>query len=151
MFYSAQQEKRIDEEQAIMRSGEAGKVSLCRYRNVSCVRCCLPHIGGDSHIADSGEKDGYLGPGSLAMKFRSFNPLKDPRIEASQYEDSFPDVGMEEMERRFSKRRELFLEIYDRRHPRESLTQYMEAAQRKEGYKYKPVANAGLVSLFLGL
>jgi hypothetical protein len=34
----------------------------------------------------------YLGPGNIVMKFKNFNPLKDPKIEASQYEDSFPDV-----------------------------------------------------------
>lgn len=46
----------------------------------------------------------YLGPGGLVMKFANFNPLKDPIIEASQYEDAFPDVGREEMERRFAGR-----------------------------------------------
>jgi len=51
------------------------------------------------HLKYSGR---YLGPGNLVMKFKNFNPLKDPRIEASQYEDSFPDVGREEMEKRFS-------------------------------------------------
>ena len=84
------------------------------------------------------------------MKFKNFNPLKDPRIEASQYEDSFPDVGREEMERRFSERRRLFLDIYDREQPRQSLALYMKAAQRNEGYTYKPAATAGLVSLYLG-
>ena len=84
------------------------------------------------------------------MKFKNFNPLKDPKIEASQYEDSFPDVGREEMEKRFSERRDLFLDIYDREQPRQSLPQYMKAAQRNEGYTYKPEASTGLVSLFLG-
>jgi hypothetical protein len=167
MFYSAEQEKRILAEQEIMRSGEATEVSLCQYRNVSCVRCCLPHIGGDSHMEDSEEKrialfkrsnlayhlkysGRYLGPGNIVMKFRNFNPLHDPKIEASQYEDSFPDVGREEMEKRFSERRDLFLDIYDREQPRKSLPQYMEAAKSHEGYKHKSAASTGPVSLFLG-
>ena len=167
MFYSAEQTKRIFVEQEIMRSGEATNVSLCHYRNVYCVRCCLPHIGGDSHLEDSEEQrialfkksaleyqlkysGRYLGPCGIVMKFKNFNPLKDPQIEASQYEDSFPDVGREEMEKRFSERRDLFLRIYDREQPRQSLPRYMKAAQRNEGYKYKPEANTGLVSLFLG-
>jgi len=167
MFYSAEQANRIHAEQKIMHSEEATDVSLCQYKNVSCVRCCLPHIGGDSHMEDSEEQrialskrsslayhlkysGRYLGPGNIVMKFKNFNPLKDPQIEASQYEDSFTDVGREEMERRFSKRRGLFLEIYDREQPRQSLPQYMQAAQRNEGYTYKPVARTGPVSLFLG-
>jgi len=167
MFYSAEQANRIHAEQKIMHSEEATDASLCQYKNVSCVRCCLPHIGGDSHLEDSEEKrialskrsclayhlkysGRFLGPDSIVMKFKNFNPLKDPQIEASQYEDSFPDVGREEMERRFSERRKLFLEIYDREQPRQSLTQYMQAAQSNEGYKYKPVASTGPVSLFLG-
>jgi hypothetical protein len=167
MVYSAEQAKRILAEQEILRSGAAADVSLCQYKNVSCVRCCLPHIGGDSHLADSEEKrtarfnrsnlayhlkysGRYLGPGNIVMKFRNFNPLKDPQIEASQYEDSFPDVGREEMERRFSERRDLFLAIYGREQPGQSLPQYMKAAQINEGYKYKPEASAGPVSLFLG-
>jgi hypothetical protein len=99
------------------------------------------------HLKYSGR---YLGPGNIVMKFKNFNALKDPQIEASQYEDSFPDVGREEMERRFSERRGLFLAIYDREQPRQSLPQYMKAAQTNEGYKYKPEASAGPVSLFLG-
>ncbi len=167
MVYSAEQAKRILAEQEIMRSGEATDVSLCQYKNVSCVRCCLPHIGGDSHLEGTEEKrialfkrstlayhlkysGRYLGPCNIVMKFKNFNPLKDPQIEASQYEDSFPDVGREEMEKRFSERRELFLGIYDREQPRQSLPRYMKAAQRNEGYKYKPEASTGLVSLFLG-
>jgi hypothetical protein len=150
-----------------MRLREATHVSLCQYKNVSCVRCCLPHIGGDSHMEDSEEKRSalfnrsslayhlkysgrYLGPGSIVMKFKNFNPVKDPQIEASKYEDCFPDVGREEMERRFSERRNLFLDIYDREQPRQSLPQYMKAAQRNEGYKYQPAASTGLGSLFLG-
>jgi len=167
MFYSAEQANKIHAERKIMHSEEASDASLCQYKNVSCVRCCLPHIGGDSHLEDSEEKrialskrsslayhlrysSRYLGPDNIVMKFKNFNPLKDPQIEASKYEDSFPDVGREEMERRFSERRELFLEIYDREQPRQSLPQYMQAAQRNEGYKYKPVASTGPVSLFLG-
>jgi hypothetical protein len=150
-----------------MRSGEANDASLCQYRDVSCIRCCLPHIGGDSHMEDSGEKGRdpvdksngthhtrysgrYLGPGSIVMKFRNFNPLNDPKFEASQYEDSFPDVGREEMERRFSERRRLFLCLFDPEHPKQSLAQYMKAAQRHEGYNYRPEASAGPVSMFLG-
>jgi len=151
----------------MMRSGEAGYVSLCQYKNISCVRCCLPHIGGDSHLEDSEEKRiallkrsnlahhleyscRYLGPRNIVMKFKNFNPLKDPRIEASQYEDSFPDVGSEEMEKRFSARRDLFLDIYDREQPRQTLPQYMKAAQSREGYRYETEASTGLASLFIG-
>ena len=151
MFYSDEQEKRIHAEQEIMRSGKTTGASLCQYKNVSCIRCCLPHIGGDTPIEDSGSNSGgYLGPGNLVMKFKNFNPLKDPKIDASQYEDSFPDVGREEMERRFAARRNLFLEIYDRKQPEQSLPRYMNAAQTNEGYKYKPVASSGPVSSFLG-
>ena len=99
------------------------------------------------HLKYSGR---FLGPGSIVMKFRNFNPLKDPQIEASKYEDSLPDVGRGEMEKRFSERRDLFLHIYDPEQPRQSLFQYMKAAQKNEGYKYKPKVSTGLVSLFLG-
>jgi hypothetical protein len=84
------------------------------------------------------------------MKFKNFNPLKDPQIEASQYEDSFPDVGREEMEKRFAGRRDLFLDLYDREQPRQSLPRYMKAAQINEGYRHKHAASSGPVSLFLG-
>ena len=60
MFYSAERAKRIFAEQKIMRSGEGTAVSLCQYKHVSCVRCCLPHIGGDSHLEDSEEKRSAL-------------------------------------------------------------------------------------------
>lgn len=167
MFYSMEQENRNQAEQKMMRSGETNGVSLCKYRNVSCVRCCLPHIGGDSHMEDTKEKrtelfnrsrrayllkysDRYLGPGSILMKFKNFNPMKDPQIEASQYEDSFLDEGREEMERRFSERRGLFLVIYDREKPKQSLPLYMKVAQSNEAYVYKPAASSGPASLFLG-
>jgi hypothetical protein len=164
---SVEEEKRIQAEQKIMRSGKPSSANLCRYGNVSCVRCCLPHIGGDSHLEGSEEerkalfnRNGteyllkysgrYLGPGNLVMKFRNFNPRQDPKMEASQYEDSFQDVGKEEMERRFSERRALFLALYDREHPGQSLPRYMEAAQRAEGYRYRPGASSGPVSMFQG-
>jgi hypothetical protein len=99
------------------------------------------------HLRYSGR---YLGPGNIVMKFKNFNPRKDPKIEASQYEDSFPDVGREEMEKRFSKRIILFREIYDPEQPRQSLARYMKAAQESEMYKYRAVAYSGPVSLFLG-
>ena len=167
MFHPVEQTQRILAEHSILRSGKAAEVSLCQYRNVSCVRCCLPHIGGDSHVEDSGEKRAglpnksrfachlqypgrYLGPGGLVMRFKNFNPLKDPKIDASQYEDSFPDVGKEEMERRFSDRRRLFLEIFDPGQPRRSLSRYMHAAQESEGYKFRHGASAGPVTSFLG-
>jgi hypothetical protein len=167
MYYSSEQEKRIFAEQKILRSGKAADISLCRYKSVSCVRCCLPHIRGDTHIEDAGKKrtaplrggslarhpeysGKYLGPGGLLMKFKNFNPLKDPGIEASQYEDAFQDVGREEMEKRFAERRNLFIDLYDPRQPRRSLPQYMDAAQRNEGYRYKPAVSAGPGSLFLG-
>jgi len=150
-----------------MRSGKASDRSLCHYGNVSCVRCCLPHIGGDACLADSGAEktdlpaegsppnrpgssNRYLGPHDIVMKFKNFNPLKDPQIEASQYEDCFADVGRTEMERRFSDRRKLFLEMYDRERPVQSLRHYMKAAQRNEGYKYQPPASAGPASMFIG-
>jgi len=167
MFHSAEQTKRIFEELAILRSGKASEISLCRYKNVSCVRCCLPHIGGDSYMEDSEEErtallkrsrpeyqlkysGRYLGPGYIVMRFANFNPLKDPKIEASQYEDSFPDVGREEMEKRFTQRRNLFLTIYGREQPKQSLLRYIKAAQRNEGYAHKHAASAGPASLFLG-
>lgn len=167
MFLSVEEEKKIQEEQAILRSGKAASVSLCQYKNISCVRCCLPHIGGDSHLEDSAQKrlalfnqdkdayrlryaNRYLGPRNIVMKFKNFNPLKDPKIEASQYEDSFPDVGKEEMERRFSDRRSLFLNIYDRKQPRQSLPRYMKAAQDREGYTYTYEMNTGLASMYFG-
>ena len=131
------------------------------------MRCCLPHIGGDSPVETSGEKRNaafrgdplaphatdsrrYLGPGNIVMKFRNFNPLKGPGMETSGYEDVFADVGREEMERRFSERRTLFLDLYDREQPMRSLSRYMEEAQRKEGYTHRPAASSGLVSLYLG-
>jgi hypothetical protein len=89
----------------------------------------------------------YLGPGGILIKF---NPHKNPRIVASQYEDALPDVGKEEMERRFSERRALFLKIYDREKPEQSLSQYMKTAQMNEGYRYKPAAEAGPASIYLG-
>jgi hypothetical protein len=145
MFYPLEQEKRIAAEQEITRSGEAADVSLCQYRDLSCVRCCLPHIGGDLHMETPGR---YLGPGGIVMRFTNHNPLKDPRIEASQYEDSLPDAGREEMEKRFSKRRDLFLEIFDSAQPRQTLPRYMEAVQKREGYRYSPAASAGPASMY---
>jgi hypothetical protein len=145
MFYPLEQEKRIAAEQEIMRSGESADVNLCQYRDVSCVRCCLPHIGGDPHMKSPGR---YTGPRNIVMRFTNFNPLKDPRIEASQYEDSFPDAGKDEMERRFSERRDLFLETYNPGQPKQTLARYMEAAQKKEGYRYRPAAIAGPASMY---
>lgn len=166
MFYPAEQTERISAEQRILRSERSNGMNLCQYKSVSCIRCCLPHIGGDSHVEDSerersasfgkGKFSGffrhasrYLGPGSILMKFRNFHPLKDPQINASQYEDSFPDVGRKEMEKRFSERRRLFLDIYNPEQPRQTLLRYMKAAQENEGYRYRPAADAGPVSLFL--
>jgi hypothetical protein len=84
------------------------------------------------------------------MKFKTFGHLKNPKFEASGYEDSLPDVGRKEMEKRFSERRELFLKLYDRNQPRQSLPRYMEAAQRHEGYTYKHAVSAGPASLYIG-
>ncbi len=167
MWGSAERDARIHLGLEIMRSGSASNVTLCRFENISCVRCCLPHIGGDSHLEDSekrrlascgatgpalriGQTSRYLGPNALVMKFRNVNPLKDPGIEASQYEDSFQDVGREEMERRFTERRRLFLEIFDPVRPRQSLPRYMKEAQQNEGYTYTPAVRTGPASLFLG-
>jgi hypothetical protein len=166
-YYSIDEENRIDAEHSILRSGKANDVVLCKYESVSCIRCCLPHIGGDTHMEDSEDTRNalrksdsnayslryagrYLGPRSILMKFTNYNPLKDPRIEASQYEDSLPDVGREEMERRFTERRRLFLDLYDRRQPRQSLQRYMKAAQESEGYRYKHGASAGPVTQYFG-
>jgi len=92
----------------------------------------------------------YLGPNGILMKFKNFNPRKDPRIEASQYEDCFADAGRQEMERRFLQRRELFLKIYDRESPRQSLKEYSKAAEEKEEYRYRHKALSGPASMFLG-
>ncbi|NLT68023.1 MAG: hypothetical protein GXX84_15580 [Acidobacteria bacterium] len=146
MFRPVEEEDRIFAEQQILRAGAAANVSLCQYKEFSCVRCCLPHIGGDVAM----DARGYLGPGGVVMKFTNFNPLMGPRIEASQYEDAFPDVGREEMERRFSRRRELFLRIYDRRQPAQSLARYMKTVQAVEGYRYRHSAVAGPFSLYIG-
>lgn len=94
--------------------------------------------------------DRYLGPDRILMKFRNFNPRKGPRIEASGYEDCFVDAGRQEMERRFAARRNLFLKIFDRERPRESLAEYMKAAGEREKYRYRHKAVAGPVSMFLG-
>jgi hypothetical protein len=147
MHYSAEQERRIHEEQAIMRSGEAADVSLCQYKSLSCVRCCLPHIGGDPYME---KEDAYLGPHGVLMKFRNIDPLKAPKMDASQYEDSLPDVGRTEMERRFSERRMLFLAVYDGAQPKQSLRRYMDKAQENERYQYKPTESSGPASMFLG-
>lgn len=162
MQYSLEQQSRIYEELRILRAGETTDANLCQHGSVSCVRCCLPHIGGDAYIEtpakagpariDDGAFGGspaYLGPGNLPIKFNNFNPMGGPKIEASQYEDSLPDVGKAEMERRFRERRNLFLKIYDPKSPRRSLPRYMKAAQDKEAYRYEHEANAGPVSLFL--
>lgn len=153
MFYTMEEEKRIYTEQSITRPAEGAKVNLCQYKTFSCVRCCLPHIGEDSPVEVPKEEKSsyrYLGPHGIVMEFTNFNPLKDPRIEASTYEDSFPDVGREEMERRFSERRRLFLAVYNREQPRQSLTLYMKAAQKNEGYRYQFEASAGPASQYLG-
>ncbi len=84
------------------------------------------------------------------MQFVNYNPLQGPRIEASQYEDCFEDVGQSEMERRFSERRRLFLDLYNPGEPRQSLERYMRAAQKQEGYCYAPAANSGIASLYIG-
>jgi hypothetical protein len=92
----------------------------------------------------------YLGPNRILMKFKNFNPRKEPRLEASQYEDCFADAGRREMERRFRERRRLFLKIYDRERPRTSLAEYMKAAGENEGYLYSHKAASGPASMFLG-
>jgi hypothetical protein len=147
MFYSPEQEKRSFAEQEIMRSRDGQDVSLCQYKHLSCIRCCLPHIGGDPYMDGPNR---YLGPGGLVMEFKNHNPLQDPKIAASQYEDSFQDAGKAEMERRFSKRRALFLALYDPNQPRRSLPRYMNAAQESEKYRYKPALSSGPASIFLG-
>jgi hypothetical protein len=147
MDHPIEKEQRIFTEQALLRSGEAADIGLCQYKTLSCVRCCLPHIGGDTHRDEAGN---WLGPGGIRMKFTNFNPLKDPRIEASHYEDAFSDVGRGEMERRFSQRRQLFLELYDPKRPAASLPAYMNAAQKKEGYRYRHTALSGPASMCAG-
>ncbi|MEJ2108369.1 MAG: hypothetical protein P8Z37_00350 [Acidobacteriota bacterium] len=147
MFYFPDQDHRIHAELEILRSGKTNGANLCRHGNVSCVRCCLPHIGGDPYKEGT---DRYIGPGGIRMLFRNFNPLNDPGINASQYEDSLPDVGREEMERRFTERKKLFLALFDPKHPRSTLNRYIQAVQSRERYSYKPQATSGPVSLFLG-
>ncbi|MBN2339830.1 MAG: hypothetical protein JXP48_14990 [Acidobacteria bacterium] len=142
-----EQEREIEAIEALQRPGPGAAVSLCRHRALSCVRCCLPHIGGDTHRAPSGA---WIGPGGLLLRFENFNPRHDPRIEASGYEDAFADVGREEMERRFARRRRLFLEIYDPRRPLESLPRYMKAIAGAEGYRYRHPASSGPASLHVG-
>ena len=161
IYGSVEHEKRIMDKQSIMRSGTVANVNLCQHGNFSCVRCCLAHIGGDSpvdvfDVDDSAagcaedDTDRYLGPGGTLMKFRNFNPRTGPRMEASQYEDAFPDVGREEMERRFATRRALFLNLYDRARPEQTLQQYMQMAQKSEGYRYRHEADAGPFSMYIG-
>jgi hypothetical protein len=123
-------------------------VYLCQYKDLSCVRCCLPHIGGDAYIDIA--RGGYLGPGNVLMRFKTFGQLNNPKFEASGYEDALPDVGRDEMEKRFSERRTLFLQLYDNNQPRQSLTRYMGAIQNNEGYNYAHVVNAGPASLYIG-
>ena len=53
MFYSAEKEKRIYLELQKLHPGRGSNRNLCQYKDVSCVRSCLPHIGGDSHMEDS--------------------------------------------------------------------------------------------------
>jgi hypothetical protein len=147
LLLPVEQEREIEAMEALLRPGPGSGASLCRRGTISCVRCCLPHIGGDSCRDADGA---WLGPGGLLLKFENFNPRHDPRIEASGYEDAFADAGKGEMERRFAERRRLFLEIYDPEHPRESLPRYMKASAEAEGYRYRHGANAGPASLHVG-
>jgi len=142
-----EQEREIGAMEALLRPGAGTGANLCLRGTLSCVRCCLPHIGGDSWRAADGA---WPGPGGLLLKFANFNPRRGPRIEASGYEDAFADVGRGEMERRFARRRRLFLEIYDPERPRESLPRYMEAVAGAEGYRYRHGANSGPASLHVG-
>ena len=160
MFYSKEQCESIIAKEKVLHSTREHDVSLCQYKGKSCVRCCLPHIGGDSHMEISNNEsiksfnannlrhhlrygNRYVGFGGILMKFRSYHPLRKPKFEVSHYEDSFEDVGQEEMERRFSGRTALFSESFDSSCSVKSLETYVKAIHDKERYNYDPESNKG--------
>lgn len=167
MMYSKTQYERIIKLTEIIHSTPKRDISLCQYDGLSCVRCCLPHIGGDfprgipegelSEILKNdkarwyGEfEHQYVGPKGIKMKFISVHPRIGPGMEASHYEDSFQDVGQQEMERRFERRREKFTKIYDPQKAAETLDRYIHEIQEEEGYSFKTDRGLGLFTLFFG-
>lgn len=149
MLYSAEQVEHIKEMKKALHASEPKGISLCQYNGVSCVRCCLPHIGGDSIREEvlEGEKqsvnyDRYLGPGEILMKFNNFHPMSPPEFEISHYEDSFEDAGKEENEMRFARRRELFFEVFDPQKPEVTLASYVNQIQAEEGYCHDPESDS---------
>ena len=39
--------REIDEATSVLHSTPLTERSLCQYKDLSCTRCCLPHIGGE--------------------------------------------------------------------------------------------------------
>jgi len=167
MIYTKEEMENHKKTLDMLHSTKTSGFSLCQYKNLSCVRCCMPHIGGDSHMEDSADArlklfnenysayyqrygDRYVGPNGAIMKFVNFHPFKQPNFEVSHYEDSFKDAGREEMEKRFSRRRELFLEMFDIKKPKESLRKYAAKIHHEEGYNYKPEPFRSFGALILG-
>jgi hypothetical protein len=169
MFYSPEQVQRIERVNAVLNSSKDNERSLCQTGEQSCVRCCLPHIGGDSpyeHSKDErtgafnednqlfevNHENRYVGPQGLLMKFSNIDPLGKIGFSISHFEDSFEDVGKEEMDQRLARRRELFKEVFDPNNPSESLKVYTERIQQEESYGYHPEKDSfrGLGALFMG-
>jgi len=167
MMYSNEQVKRIDAIREIIHSSEKKEISLCQYNKLSCVRCCLPHIGGDSSqglppnkLEEIQNKDKqkwfrefenqYVGPNGTKLKFISIHPRVEPKIEVSHYENSFQDVGKDEMEKRFKKRRNVFLGKYDPNNAHKTLEEYITSIKKEEKYSYKENNNTGFFTLFFG-
>jgi len=167
MMYTNEQAEKIKRHLKELHSSEENDVSLCQYNGSSCVRCCLPHIGGDStHELSKDERtklfnkdnlayriryeNRYVGPKGILMKFNNFHPIKEPGFEVSHYEDSFEDEGQEEIEKNFSRRRKLFLKMFNPKEPDSSIAKYERKTKKEEGYRYKPSEGESLATLFFG-
>jgi hypothetical protein len=167
MFYSEEEARKIDKEIEIIHTSEKRELSLCQYNSLSCVRCCLPHIGGDYPKGISIEEtyklinndkkkwfgellNQYIGPNGIKLKFSNIHPLVSPGIVASHYENSFEDVGKKEMEKRFKRRRELFITKYNPKNARKTLENYMSAIKKEEKYSFKHDINSGFFTMFFG-
>ena len=143
MFYSQDQVEAMEQYEKQLHDLSNNGASLCQFKGRSCVRCCMPHIGGDSHLFDhdadnrSNNVYRYLGPDGLLMQFNNFLVRGNPSFSVSKHEDSFEDVGKEEMERRFRERTQLFQEIFDPEDPLKSLQEYEEKIKEISGYSYK--------------
>ncbi len=168
MFYSEEEAQKKDKEINIIHTSEKRELSLCQYNSLSCVRCCLPHIGGDyPHGINDKElytilnndkkkwrtefENQYVGPKGIRLKFVNIHPLVSPGMVASHYENSFEDIGKEEMEKRFKKRREVFLKKYNPKNANKTLESYMNAIKKEEKYSFKKEdIGSGLFTLFFG-